>query len=284
LSHFFEPPHRFRRIHQLLGARKKFSVDELAAIQLDTVSLHAKELIATLAADFTRLSDNDPTLQWAVDRLRGWDGQCNASSVEATIFHVFHHRLLNNLLVPTLGEELFSAYVEILNQCIVPTDRILGDVHSPWFATRSRYELVALSLREACADLGETLGENAAGWEWRRIHQLEMNHPFGRFNFLKPLVNVGPLMTPGDGTTINLGFYRHSNPYLQTVGPSLRFIVETGNWEHSGFILASGQSGHPLSVHYADQTPLWSSGKRTSLYREPEATGPYHEGLLFKPG
>ena len=55
-------------------------------------------------------------------------------SVAAAIFHVFHHRLLFNLLAPDLGEELFSAYVEILNQCIVPTDRILADANSKWFA------------------------------------------------------------------------------------------------------------------------------------------------------
>ena len=283
LSHFFEPPHRFRRIHQLLGAREMFSADDMAAIQLDTVSLHAKELIETLSTDLARLGDDNSMVKDAAIRLFGWNGQCAESSVEATIFHVFHHRLLTNLLVPSLGEELFAAYVEILNQSIVPTDGILNDVNSPWFAVRSRYELVALSLREACVELKETLGENLAEWEWGKIHQLQMNHPFGRINFLKPLLAVGPIATAGDGMTINLGFYRHSNPYSQTVGASLRFIVELGNQESSGFILPSGQSGHPLSAHYGDQISLWLRGERILLHAGRGLVNPYNSGLLLTP-
>jgi penicillin amidase len=111
-----------------------------------------------------------------------------------------------------------------------------------------------------------------------------MHHPFGRINSLKPLLGIGPLATAGDGMTINLGFYRHSNPYSQTVGASLRFIVELGNWKDSGFILSSGQSGHPLSPHYGDQTFLWRSGKRIPLSAGPGHASPNNGGLLLRPG
>ena len=283
LSHFFEPPHRIRRIRQLLGEREKFSANEMAAMQLDNVSLHAIGLIDQLKTELTQIPNEFSTVKTAAERLLSWDGRCGEVSVEAAIFHVFHHRLLVNLLSPTLGEELFTAYVEILNQCIVPTDRILNDPNSVWFTYRSRYELVAMSLREACLELKETLGGKLEEWHWGKIHKLHLNHALGRLDFLKPLLSVGPMSMPGDGMTINLGFYRHSNPYAQTVGASLRFIIDLGNWQDSGFILPSGQSGHPLSVHYADQTDFWLNGKRITLSPVPGDENLDNTGLILKP-
>jgi penicillin amidase len=281
LSHFFEPPHRFRRIHQLLAERERFSADDLAAMQLDDVSLHATGLITALKAELAQLTDEKLAVKTAANRLLSWDGRCSEASIDAAIFHVFHHRLLANLLSPTLGEELFTAYVEILNQCIVPTDRILNDSNSVWFSERSRYELVAMSLREACAELQDALGEKLEEWQWGKIHKLHLNHALGRISVFKSLLGIGPLSAPGDGMTINVGFYRHSNPYSHTVGAALRFVVDFGGRQHSGFILPSGQSGHPLSVHYADQTAMWLGGKRVTLCDE--SGNDNDGGLVLKP-
>jgi penicillin amidase len=65
--------------------------------------------------------------------------------------------------------------------------------------------------------------------------------------------------------SINMGFYRHSNPYMQTVGASLRFIADLAGPHGSEFVLPSGQSGHPSSPHYADQTEPWLNGERISM-------------------
>lgn len=283
LSHFFEPPHRIRRIEELLARREKFSAEDLAAVQLDHVSLHAKELIATLKDDLTRIPQESPTVKAAANRLLSWDGSCAESSIEAAIFHLFHHRLLVNLLAPALGAEIFPAYVEILNQCIVPTDRILCDSTSPWFAHRPRLALVCLSLRETCAELEEKFGANLETWGWGKIHRLHLNHALGRAKALKSVLGIGPIATAGDGMTINVGFYRHSNPYAQTVGASLRFIAELGDPAISGFVLPSGQSGHPASAHYANQTKLWQEGKRILVSGIKEEEKPGDNRLLLKP-
>ena len=270
LSHFFEPPHRFRRILQLLGQRDKFTIEDMAAVQLDHVSLHAKELIRFLKSDLVEIPADNRVVQTAAQRLLSWNGNCAESSVEAAIFHTFHHRLLYNLLAPVLGDALFCSYVEILNQCIAPTDRILRESSAAWFAGRSRSDLVALSLREACADIDAQLGSSPDGWSWGKIHQLRLNHALGRIDLLKAALSIGPLASPGDGMTVNMGFYRHSNPYAQTVGASLRFAAELGDPVRSGAVLAAGQSGHPTSKYYADQTDLWVRGERIPLAESDE--------------
>lgn len=286
LSHFYEPPHRFRRIGQLVSQREKYSAESLAALQLDDVSLHAKELITALAPELKTktMSGGNMTVETAADYLLSWDGACAETSVAAAIFHVFHHRLLVNLLGPDLGEELFSAYVEILNQCIVPTDRILTDPNSIWFARRSRSELVSSALRETCAELEQALGPDISKWHWGKIHTLQINHSLGRVALLKNLTGIGPWPAPGDGMTLNLGFYRHSNPYAQTVGASLRFIVDMANQPSSSHILPSGQSGHPWSSHYRDQAELWRSGGSINTSAQDGATEPAGGDLQLEPG
>ena len=265
LSHFFEPPYRICRINQRLAAQRRFSVKDLSEIQMDRLSLHAIELIAVLKSDLDQMPEGNLTIKAAADRLLGWDGRCHEKSVESAIFHVFHHRLMANLLTPALGNELFYAYVESLNQCIVPTDLILRDSNSPWFALRTRPELVLTSLREACAEIELAIGANMAQWHWGKIHRLTLNHSLGRFRLLRPMLNIGPFPSGGDCVTVNMGFYRHANPYGHTVGAALRFIVDLGHWQNSGFILPSGQSGHPFSRHYRDQTEFWRNGERLGM-------------------
>jgi penicillin G amidase len=265
VSQFFEPPYRIRRIKQLLMERDSFSLRDMETLQTDHVSLHAVEVINAVKPVLARLAAENPQLKIAADRLLQWDGACGEKSVAAALFHVFHHRLMANLLIPALGEELFFAYVEIFNHALAPVDRILRDPASPWFSTTSREQLVARSLREACAELERRLGSDMELWEWGKIHELSLNHALSRVKPLRPLLSIGPMPSPGDGTTINMGFYRHSNPYAQTVGASLRFVIDVGGWQQSGFVLPSGQSGHPSSAHYGDQTPLWRSGRNTTI-------------------
>jgi penicillin amidase len=172
---------------------------------------------------------------------------------------VFHHQLIKSLLVPALSEEFFVTYVEIINQSVMPIDKILANPASPWFATRPRGELVRSALADACAELTESLGRGQRRWQWGKLHTLTLNHAFSRIGLLRPVFSVGPFPSGGDNFTIDLGFYRHSNPYQHTVGPSMRMIVETWPILRSQFILPSGQSGHPFSQHFRDQTARWQS-------------------------
>jgi penicillin amidase len=283
LSHLFEPPYRIRRIQQSLAQRQTFSANQLAAIQTDTLSLHATELLSGLKTDLQRFGEESMQIKSIVDRLLTWDGISHEESVASTIFHLFHQRLLANLLLPILGEEVFQAYLEIFNQCVFATDTILKNGDSMWFARESRYDVICKSLRETCELLEKSLGIDVDGWRWGKIHRLLLDHSLGRVKFLRPLLAIGPFPSPGDYATINMGFYRHSNPFAHTVGASLRFIVDMAHWQESGFVLASGQSGHVLSPHYRDQNQLWREGKRLRLAGSETDSHP-DNSMLLTPG
>ena len=61
----------------------------------------------------------------------------------------------------------------------------------------------AKSLREACAELKTSLGDEVELWQWGKIHSLMLSYALGRIKLLRPLLNIGPFPSPGDGTTIN---------------------------------------------------------------------------------
>jgi len=265
LSALFDAPYRIERIKELLLAKEKLSLDDMMKIQADVVSLQATKVIEVLQSDLNEMARKDDSVREFVQTLTQWDGCCHEQSLEAALYHVFYRRLMVNLLRPELGEELFLAYSEIFNQSVAPTDQILSDPESPWFATSSRQSLVEKSFREAMAELSSPQGNNPGVRKWGEIHTLTLDHAMGRVKILAPFFSIGPFPAPGSGVTINSGFYRHSYPYLQVVGTSLKMAIVIGDWERGRYILPSGQSGHPFSEHYRDQFEMWRSGDYIQL-------------------
>jgi penicillin amidase len=268
LSDLFDPPYRIGRIKELLAAKEKFSVQDMADMQQDGISAHGREITAILSRDLAALAERNGSLGKAAEKLLRWNGDCSADSVAAALFQIFYHRLTRQLLQPALGDNLFLAYLEIFNQSLFPVEQILRDPASPWFAAQPRWTLVETSLRATCDELRGLLGADMERWQWGKIHTLTLSHPLDGNRWLRGLLSAGPFPASGDGVTINMGFYRRSQPYRQVVGPSLRMIVDLAALERSLFITSSGQSGHFLSPHYRDQTELWREGKYISLYHD----------------
>jgi penicillin amidase len=62
-------------------------------------------------------------------------------------------------------------------------------------------------------------------------------------------------------------------------GPSVRVMVDVGNWDNSRAVNHPGQSGDPDSPHYRDLAPMWRNGQyfpllytRKAVEKEAEKT------------
>lgn len=100
------------------------------------------------------------------------------------------------------------------------------------------------------------------GWSWGRVRPLTLQHPAGGQRLLNRIFNLGPFPWGGDANTIGQAAVHLANPITTSFCvASMRMVVDVGDWSASRFILPGGQSGNPLSPHYADQLPLWQSGK-----------------------
>jgi penicillin amidase len=88
--------------------------------------------------------------------------------------------------------------------------------------------------------------------------------------WLAAWLDMAPRSLPGD----------NHMPRVQTplAGASQRMVVSPGREEEGYFHMPAGQSGHPLSPHYADGHDAWAEGAPT-----PFLPGPTAHTLLLEP-
>ena len=72
-------------------------------------------------------------------------------------------------------------------------------------------------------------------------------------------MSLGPLATPGSGSTPRAQSYRASD-FGVTAGASVRMVMDVGAWDNSMVMNTPGQSGDPYSAHYRDLFPRWAEG------------------------
>jgi penicillin amidase len=70
-------------------------------------------------------------------------------------------------------------------------------------------------------------------------------------------------------------------PYEAVHGPGMRAVYDFADLAASRFVVATGQSGNPLSAHYDDLNPLWRTGRTITLGGSRAALRQAAEGELF---
>jgi len=116
------------------------------------------------------------------------------------------------------------------------------------------------ALDAALDELRRTYGNEMAQWQWGRAHVAYFpNAVFERVPLLRDWLRV-TIPTPGAYDTVNRGpsvIRDDAHPYEQRFGAGLRIITDMAAPADSRMIIAPGQSGNPLSAHYADLLPRW---------------------------
>jgi penicillin amidase len=66
--------------------------------------------------------------------------------------------------------------------------------------------------------------------------------------------------------------------------PTLRVAMDVGAWDDARAVLAGGQSGNPLSPHYADLFARWRDGETVPLpFSEPAVAAATRSTLRLEP-
>ena len=82
----------------------------------------------------------------------------------------------------------------------------------------------------------------------------------------------------------NTGPVDPEHPLRRNSGAGFRGIYDLADPSQSRFIIATGESAHPLSPHYADQLPLWRRGVGIRLaVSEAELMAGGGQVLSFRP-
>jgi len=253
---------RFRRIHERLDGEAMQAPDDFAALQMDTVSLLAREAM-TFLDGLPRAAGIVGTAQAL---LEGWDGNMAADRPQPLIWSAFARRM------PILA----------LRQAGVPEARgsaeflrfLLTDPEAGWWCGGDCAAMAGTALAEAVSDLAARFGPDPAAWRWGAAHRARFEHPLLRF---VPGVNRLTGLTAsvgGDGETVQRQGLRGygSEPYTAQHGAGLRMVSDLGDPDGAFAIIGTGQSGHPLSRHWGDQLGAWHTGRMLRLTREAGTT------------
>jgi penicillin amidase len=262
-------PYRAARISHLLDTVVRHDPRSFARIQHDYYSTPGMALANLIDG----LPTDDALEAQARDLLAAWDGELTAECVGGTIYSAVRYHL-ERVVFQEL-EALRQAHAGLGAFGGLPLsfmlDRTMPDIVArcsavprtyadPWLGGRSWESVLQESLRRAVNEL-RTLGDSPQRWTYGRVHTMTLRHPLGSVAALAPIFNRGPWPTGGDLDTVAM----HNAPRDTAAGPvytsaSWRQIFDLSDWDAARVILPSGQSGHPASRHYADQTAAWRAG------------------------
>jgi penicillin G amidase len=261
---------RIRRIRSVLDeakrTRHKIALPDMEALQNDVTSQPALELQKVLHSTSLK---NDPSLR----SFFRWNGRLSRNSADAALYEIWcreiSHRLADRL-ARRRGKQL--QYLRGRYQALPPSVimHMLSSVgvspaHKPPQAAASaldrptRDQLLAMSLKSAREQLAKLLGPDSSQWSWGKLHTVRFRHPLDLQLGTRDLLDLGPLVRPGDEYTVNSTGGRGESRE-QSYGASYREILDTSDWDRSLAINTPGQSGQPGSPHYSDLMRLWDEG------------------------
>jgi penicillin amidase len=256
ISRDWDYPYRAQRIEERLAATPRQSPEESAAIQADTLSIAARQLVPLM----TRTVPSGDMAREAVERLHGWDFRMDADKVEPLLFTAWLRAFARSVLLARLGDaaaDYWDLKPEVMQAVLTTRPDWCANPQKPDETCETR---LSQALDTALDGLRRAYGDEMARWQWGRAHIAHFpNAVLERVPVLQDWLRVA-IPTPGGNDTVNRGssdIRSDVNPYEQRFGAGLRIITDLAAPLEARMMIAPGQSGNPLSAHYADLLPHW---------------------------
>ena len=269
--------YRVSRVLEMVAAHDTWDIEGTALAQLDTVSIPWREMREVVLA----VEPSTPEARDALKSLSKWDGVVRSDSSGATVFEYFLAEMVKRVAkakAPKSWEWVIGRSDAPVHSLTLLSGRRVGHLvnllrNSPeGWAEVPLKRLVDDSLEASIVEIRRQFGNDPQEWQWGKIRPLALEHPVGRSRWLAPVFNLPPIPCAGDTNTVFQTGADPRNPAgPPLVCPSMRMVLDVGNWDENLFVLPGGQSGNPLSPHYADQFLLWAEGKGTTISWTPGA-------------
>ena len=273
LAAYWPPPWRAKRIFGLLENLMPLTPADSAAMQLDTVSLAARDLLPRLLASRPQNSQAEA----AYSLLSKWDGDMRRDRPEPLIYSAWLLELGNQIVGRKLGDVTDAPRISdplVIGHLIADKPEWCDD---PATVTNETCDdAIAASLNRALTRLTNALGEDMTRWQWGDMHKALFHNPIlGTVPFLRFFAEP-EIPTPGDDSTVNRGTYAGAgldNPFIHRHGAGLRAVYDMSDLDGSLFMIAPGQGGNLLSSTYREFTAPWRDGQYVLLRGDDENSG-----------
>ena len=282
ISYTYGDTQRVQRWRRLMLNRQVHTRDSFVEAQLDTVSFTARSLLPLIAADlwFTGEAAPDGTperqRQRALALMAEWNGEMSEHLPEPLIYAAWLRALQTRLIRDEIGplESEFS-HVEPLF-----IERVFRDVDgaSAWCDVlqsapiETCTDISRQALDDALVWLGEKYGPAIESWRWGDAHEAIHDHQvLGSTPLLSAFVNIRQSTSGGDNTLLRgRTSGKGAEPFQSVHAAGYRGVYDFADPDSSLFVMATGQSGHPLSRHYDDLGVLWRRGEYIPMSLDPE--------------
>lgn len=274
---YYYPRARAGRVNALLQEDKKWTIEDMKAVNLDVVGEPQRELSKAIGMLLQQSADQK-IVSLSNDLLK-WDGDHKAEDTTPAIYY----NILSQIIFLTMKDELGTTAFNTLMETSIPKnsyDILINNENSPWWDNiktkdkkETRQNIVEQAALNTLELLTTTMGSEASAWQWSKVHTLTHNHPLGSVKPLDKFFNVGPYAVSGGQEVVNnLTFSLDTTGYFPvTVGPALRKITDFGDIEAGETISPTGQSGNVMSAHYDDQALMFATGKFRAMLMNRQA-------------
>ncbi len=272
---------RYNRLKEVLSRPGKISIEDSMRLQNDVLSNPARRITALLKD----LQPADARAQAALKLLRGWDCVQNGDSAPAALFEVWWSRYLGAVFKEAVLGKAVAASMGNPDSEVLMTSLEKPQAVFARDAVALRNQILIHSLTLAWLDMERLLGKDPGQWQWGKLHRTLMAHPFAAAvdEATRNKLNVGPIAKNGSAHTPNQSSY-DVNTFLQTGGPSVRLVIDVGNWDNSRAINTPGQSGDPDNPHYRDLAQMWRKGEYFPLlYSRPAVEAATTQRINLQP-
>ena len=296
----FDPGYRGQRITELIESLAPISIDDMKAIQADSLCIPARNMVPILLA--VMAGDTNVTIQNALALLGAWNYTELRNMAAPLIWEEFLDRFTYN----TFADEAWAGMgLYPFPNTIIP----LWNMTQTWnwnpyaialFDDQSTPQLELMpqiinkSLHDALNWITSQLGLPAdpafSNWQYGDIHVVDFGHPIGSTVPLVDYFNVppgplsggpGPVGCDGGPYTVDPGGHHHGlvidEIHYVDSGASYRGVYECKDgWDTSLILVPPGESGTVTGAfppappdpvfnpHYGDTFLLWLNNQYTT--------------------
>ena len=249
----FDPGYRAERITELIQSLAPLDIDDMIAIQGDSLSIPARIFVPII--NDTMAGDTNTTIQDAMEILNAWNFTELRDMVAPLIFEVWFDSYKDNTFLDDFEPFNLSGFPNMIIPLRYMTENpedpystVLFDDQNTPLVNETMADIINASLHDAVEWIASQLGSNMFDWQYGNLHVVQFTHQLGGF-FSYFNVPPTPVGCDGGPYTVDPGSHHHKlivgQPYLLVEsGASYRGIYECkDNWDTSLILVPPGESG-----------------------------------------
>jgi penicillin G amidase len=259
---------RARQIRDRLLALDHATAADMVALQLDDRALFLERWRTLLLRTLTPAAvKGDRRRRAEMRRLveRGWNGRADVASVAYRVVHDYRELVAARVYASLAGEGAPAepAFFAPNRQFEGPLWRLLSERPPHLLDPRYRsWDEALLAAADGLLRRYAQQGGRLADRTWGERNTSHFQHPLSlAVPLLGHFLDLPSRPLPGDENMPRVQGPRH--------GASERLVVSPGHEEAGYFQMPGGESGHPMSPHYADGHAAWEQGRPASFLPGP---------------